>query len=80
MYKPVYLRLASNRVIDISVFDEIKWGKHKDKYLMICKVRDSQKWEQYNFSNAEYARRFAAHFYGGRCEEADNSIEKEIND
>ena len=80
MHNPVYLKLASNRVIDVSVFDEIKWGKHNNKYLAVCKVRDTQQWERYIFSDAEYARQFAYHFYGGCCNEAFDSIEKEIND
>lgn len=80
MYNPVYLKLASNRVIDVSVFDEVKWGKHNGNYLAVCKVRDTQKWERYDFFDVNYARKFAYHFYGGPCNVAFDSVEKEIND
>lgn len=78
MREPIYLHIASNKVIDISEFNEIEWGIEHGQYKICCKSREDLLWRSYSFENEVYAKRFAQHFYGGPCEEAIQSIRKAI--
>lgn len=73
--KPIYAKIAPNKVINIAKYDEIRWGRYKqlpNEYWIECygAVNDN-----YRFADIEHARRFAAYFYGNRCEESDRSVE-----
>ena len=79
MREPIYLKLSSNRVIDISDYCEIEWGIENGKYAVSAKHRETHTWDFFYFSCEEYALRFAWHFYDGPCEDATLSIRKAIN-
>ena len=77
--QPIYLRIASNKVINIAKYDEIRWGQYRQlpgEFWMegYGAINDS-----YRFADSEYARRFAAYFYGGRCEDSDQSIKRYLD-
>ena len=77
--KPVYAKIAPNKVINIAKYDEIRWGRYiqlPDEYWMegYGVTNDS-----YRFADIEHARRFAAYFYGNRCEESDQSVERYLD-
>ena len=73
--QPIYLRITPNKVINIAKYDEIRWGQYRQipgEYWMegYGATNDS-----YRFADIDYARRFAAYFYGVRCGESDRSVE-----
>ena len=77
--QPIYLRVTSNKVINIAKYDEIRWGQYRQlpgEYYMegYGAINDS-----YRFANIDYARQFAAYFYGNRCEESDRSVERYLD-
>ncbi len=41
MREPIYLKLSSNRVIDISDYCEIEWGMENGKYAVSAKHRET---------------------------------------
>ena len=79
MREPIYLKLSSNRVIDISDYCEIEWGIVDGKYAVMAKHIETHTLDFFFFSCEEYAIRFANYFYGGPCEDATLSVRKEIN-
>ena len=80
MREPIYLRISSNKVIDISEYNEIEWGTQYGQYKVCCKSREDRVWRHFTFENADYAIRFANYFHGnvGYSDEVINSVEKAI--
>ena len=79
MYNPIYLKISPNRVIDVNIYDIIKWGKHDNQYLAVCRNRESKTYERIEFSCKDYIFKFASYFDKSDPVEILNSIEKEIN-
>ena len=81
MRKPIYLKLSSNRVIDISDYCEIEWGMENGKYVLSAKHRETHTWDFFYFSCEEYAIDFANYFYNsvGYSDEVINSVRKAIS-
>lgn len=79
MREPVYLKIASNKVIDISEYIEIAWGIDLDgQYKVFCKSRTDHTWYRFTFEDENCAIRFANHFYGGPCEAATLSVRRTL--